>query len=142
MNMPEMPAPTMIASKSVVLAARGRSATSSETFMLYFPLQCHRPRANAGVGLATGQYFTRFGRHRNPCRWFRDEPIGDSVLAYRWCGLSKFGCSMMEPTGTAARALDALGLARDTHRYTKAGQSITPFPRKQAPRDDASATHL
>ena len=33
MNMPEMPAPMMIASKSVLLAVRGRSVIASESFI-------------------------------------------------------------------------------------------------------------
>jgi hypothetical protein len=38
-------------------------------------------------------------------------------------------------------ALDVLGPARNTHRYTKSGQSIAPSSTKQASQDDASAPY-
>ena len=52
MNMPEMPAPMMIASNSVLLALRGRSMIVSVSFI-------RMSSADVSVGLATGRYVTR-----------------------------------------------------------------------------------
>src|SRR5271166_1870077 len=48
MKMPEMPAPMMIASNSVLLAARGCSKTASESFICSFLFRCHRPGPTLG----------------------------------------------------------------------------------------------
>ena len=67
MNMPEMPAPMMIASNSVLLAVRGRSMSVSESFIRI-------SLVDVQVGLATEQYLTRV--------WLRSQPVPGRVSVW------------------------------------------------------------